>query len=58
MPDNGKEESSAIRQRPVSDTGLDSEVAIDGSGDPRPLVAPSCRDQVFAPPGSDACDDC
>ena len=35
-PDN-KEESSAIRQRSVSDTGLDSEVAIDSSGDPRPL---------------------
>ena len=56
-PDN-KEESSAIRQRSVSDTGLDSEVAIDSSGDPRPLLAPSCPDQVFAPPGSDVCDDC
>ena len=45
-----------IKQRSVSGTSLDSEIAIDRTSDSRPVVLRSCR--VFAPPMSDAFDNC
>ena len=45
-----------IKQRSVSGTSLDSEIAIDRTSDSRPVGVPSCR--VFFPPMSDAHDNC
>jgi len=42
----------------VSDTGLDSEVAIDSSGDSRRVVALSHPDLVFVLSVTDGYDEC
>jgi len=42
----------------MSDTVLDSAIAIDRSSGSRLVEVSSCPDQVFVRPMSDACDDC